>query len=392
MSSVVISGDTSGSITLSAPAVSGSTTLTLPATTDTLVGKTTTDTLTNKTLTAAALGSSTATTQTAGDNSTKVATTAYADAASAATAPQGRLTLTSATPVLTATVSAAATIYYALYTGNKVPIYNGSSYSMTTFTELSNATAQSSTGSAGPAVVANNSNYDLFVWSNSGTPTLTRGPAWTSDTARGTGAGTTQISRVLGIWTNTVAITNGPGAGLGTYVGTVRSNGTATVDWINGATAANGTAAVLGVWNAYNRVDVRGTVADTTDSWVYETVTTRPANNSSTMRASFVCGLQEDYFEAEYSCTQGNTNGNAGGYAGVGLDSTTTFSGRYNLFRQVATASGALGAVMGDDTTQSLGFHYYQALEKAYNTQATNNWYGDFAGTVQNGLRYRGRF
>ena len=41
MSSVVISGDTSGTITLQAPAVSGSTTLTLPATTATLATLTT---------------------------------------------------------------------------------------------------------------------------------------------------------------------------------------------------------------------------------------------------------------------------------------------------------------------------------------------------------------
>ena len=51
MSKLVLSGDTSGSVTLDAPAVSGTTTLTVPTTTDTLVGKTTTDTLTNKTLT-----------------------------------------------------------------------------------------------------------------------------------------------------------------------------------------------------------------------------------------------------------------------------------------------------------------------------------------------------
>lgn len=59
MSSVVISGDTSGAITVSAPAIAGTNTLTLPAATDTLVGKTTTDTLTNKIATLSA-GTSTA--------------------------------------------------------------------------------------------------------------------------------------------------------------------------------------------------------------------------------------------------------------------------------------------------------------------------------------------
>jgi len=51
MSAVVLSGDTSGAVTITAPAVAGTPTLTLPTTTDTLVGKATTDTLTNKTLT-----------------------------------------------------------------------------------------------------------------------------------------------------------------------------------------------------------------------------------------------------------------------------------------------------------------------------------------------------
>lgn len=50
MSSIVVAGDTSGSITLSAPAVAGASVLTLPVATDTLIGKATTDVLTNKTL------------------------------------------------------------------------------------------------------------------------------------------------------------------------------------------------------------------------------------------------------------------------------------------------------------------------------------------------------
>ena len=50
MADIIVAGNTSGAITISAPSVAGSGTLTLPTGTDTLVGKATTDTLTNKTL------------------------------------------------------------------------------------------------------------------------------------------------------------------------------------------------------------------------------------------------------------------------------------------------------------------------------------------------------
>jgi len=63
MASVVISGDTSGAVTITAPAVAGTPTLTLPTATDTLIGRATTDTLTNKTLTSPTIATPTMTGQ-----------------------------------------------------------------------------------------------------------------------------------------------------------------------------------------------------------------------------------------------------------------------------------------------------------------------------------------
>ena len=86
LSRVVLNGATSGSITIEAPAVAGSGTLTLPVATDTLVGRATTDTLSNKTLVAPVLGipvsgdltSCTATTAASATSTTQLATTAFA--------------------------------------------------------------------------------------------------------------------------------------------------------------------------------------------------------------------------------------------------------------------------------------------------------------------------
>lgn len=309
------------------------------------------------------------------------------------TTPQGRLTLVSDTPVMTSSQSAATTIYYSPYSGNQVLI-NGGAGSMLSvpFTELSNITTNSSTGNAGPAAVAANSNYDLFVWLDDGTVRLTRGPAWSSDTARGTGAGTTELQRVVGIWTNKAAITNGPGVNLGVYLGTVRSNGSSQIDFIYGGIGSGGTAASLGVWNTYNRVDVRGLVGDSTNSWTYSTATWRAANNSANMRVSFVVGLQEDFFQADYSVITTCPNG-ADHAAAIGYDSTTAMSGRaiHSL-----VLPGGVGQPWGTFNAQPLGFHYMQAIEQDTSGAAsgTLTWYGTngSAGVYQNGLTYVGRF
>lgn len=296
--------------------------------------------------------------------------------------PEGRLTLTSATPVMTSDVSGASTIYYTPHIGNLAPIYDGSRFVMKVFSEISNATAQSSTGKAGPAAVANNSNYDLFVWDDLGTLRLTRGPAWTSDTARGTGAGTTEIERKAGLWVNKVTITNGPAANKGTYVGTVRSNGSATIDWVvMPSPAAAGGNCRLYVWNAYNRVAVNSISRDSTDTWTYNTAAWRAANNSNSNRISFVCGIAEDDFVASYNGA-GYTAGSGGAVWGVAFDTTTTFSGTiaYGALNGVATFGSA------QFPSKGMGFHFFQAVEYSQST-STVTFVGDAGVTYfQSGL------
>lgn len=290
------------------------------------------------------------------------------------TVPQGRLTLTTATPVLTATVSAATTIYYTPYVGNLVPIYDGTNFTPTPCAELTNATAQSSTGSAGPAVVANTSVYDLFVWNNAGACTLTRGPLWTNDTTRAAG---TALVRTNGVWLNNATITNGPAASRGTYVGTVRSNGTATIDYIYGASASGGTAAFFGVWNAYNRVITPTVVTDSTVSWAYTSATVRAADNSNGNRVSFVLGLAEDGVNVEYM-TRMNVTGVAAtlvsGSIGVALDATNALDKAASILNtQGATVlTNQVNTEMVKNIyTGLLGFHFVQATESGDTNSVT---------------------
>lgn len=296
--------------------------------------------------------------------------------------PQGRLTLTSATPVLTSTVSGAGTVYYALHTGNLIPITpDGVGFNLRAFAQLSNILADATTGKAGPAAAANNSNYDLFAWDDNGTLRLTRGPAWTSDTARGTGAGTTELARLVGTFVNAVAITNGPTQNRGTYLGTIRTNGTATVDAAFGATpASGGSAGFLGVWNAYNRVPVAAYAMDSTDSWAYTTAAFRSYNNSTGNRVSLIRGLDGDAIAADFIAAASVSSGSVQVGVAIGLDSTSAATGIWMREFGLVGLASRRAMYRGNP---GLGFHFIQALE--YGAAATT-FYGDFAGLAQTGL------
>lgn len=289
----------------------------------------------------------------------------------------GRLTLTTGVPVLVSTVTGATTVLYTYYNGQYVPIFDGTSFGMMDIaSELSNILANSATGNAGPAAAANNSNYDYFIWSNAGTPTLTRGPAWTSDTARGSGAGTTELVRVKGVMLNAASITNGPAAQRGTYVGTVRTNGTATVDYQFGALATGGTAGIVGVWNMYNRVNLSMFVQDDTNSWNYTTATWRAANASNGMRVSFVSGLAEDNIQAWYHAAASNSTTSVQFTSGIGYDATNALAAGSSPGKGFVTVAVPTDVIAQLHKSNDLGFHFVQALEFSA-ASGTTTWYGD---------------
>lgn len=93
-------------------------------------------------------------------------------------APQGRLTLSSGEPVMTADQTGKSSILYTPYVGGFVPIYDGTAFVPTAFAERSNDLTQSTTGKAGPVAAGPYQVIDAFVWNDSGTIRLTRGPKW----------------------------------------------------------------------------------------------------------------------------------------------------------------------------------------------------------------------
>lgn len=294
---------------------------------------------------------------------------ALAALTSAPVLPQGRLTLESGVGVSTSDQSAKTTVYYTPYQGNLVPIYDGTQFIPTAFTELSQLTTDSTKS---PAAVANNSNYDLFVWSDSGTLRCTRGPAWTSDTGRGTGAATTELELVKGLYLNKVAITNGPAANRGTYVGTVRSNSSAQI---------NDSVLLRMVWNAYNRRPRAMQVFESTDTWTYSTQGYRQMNNSAANQLAFVRGLNEDAVEARVLAAALSSGGTVRYVkAAVGLDSTTTRSG----LAGVSTVSSSVQAMLNPSYYgfPGLGYHYLAALEYGGGTD-TQTWVGDSGTTTE---------
>jgi hypothetical protein len=246
------------------------------------------------------------------------------------TQPQGRLTLTSLTQVTTSDVVGATTLFYTPGSGgNQVPIWNGAIMVPTAFAELSQLTTDATKS---PAAVIANSVYDVFVWNDAGTIRGTRGPAWASDTSRGTGAGTSEIQLLNGVWTNKFDITNGPTAGFGTMVGSARADASSQF---------KDTAAFRWVSNAYNAVSRPLKVTEAASSWVYTSATFRQANGNAANQLDFLQTLGGNQLNAQVVSTFSNTTIGQFGLVAIDIDvlNTTAISNNINNFSYVSVAN-----------------------------------------------------
>ena len=314
-------------------------------------------------------------TPTAGDNDTSIATTAFVAAAIAAAPvmpgpPTGRLTLVTGVPVMSTTTTGINGIYYTPYNGPaQCPLYNGTSFVATPFVETY---CDSTDATKNPAVAVAAKCYDLFAWNDAGTFRVSRGPAWPSDLSRGTGAGTSQLIRVGGVQLNQFAITNGPAAQRGTFLGTMRTRAADMgLDFIRGTAASGGGAAWVGLSNYYNRRLLGNTIADTVANWTYAGTTWRAADNSVGNRISWVDCSGEDAIDAVYT-SFGSRSGVVNAMVGIGVDTLTAFSGTTSGILSDSTQSTpCTGAYRGNP---GIGFHFASALENA--NAATASFYG----------------
>lgn len=206
----------------------------------------------------------------------------------------GRLTLTTGTAVTTADVTAAETLYFTPYKGNKVALYTGATWKLYSFAEVS------------VDIPDANQLSDVFLYDNAGTLTLDV-VAWTNDTTRAT-ALTTQN----GVLVKTAATSR---RYIGTFYGTTAGNG-----------QAEDSLAKRNVYNYYNRVARPMKVVEATNSWTYQTDAWRQANAATANQLEYVQGVSEDAVTAEVLGQGLHSSTSVSAAVGVGVDSATVNS------------------------------------------------------------------
>jgi hypothetical protein len=259
---------------------------------------------------------------------------------------EGRLTLSSGNGLPT-TDTTGTTLYYTPFSGNKVALYNTTTnfWELQSFTEFS----LSLTGTAA------NTNYDVFLYNNSGTNTLEL-VAWLSGTSR-----TTALAQQNGVYVKS-------GAANKRYVGTIRTTTAGT---------SVSTSDQRFVWNCFNQFPLFLDAADSSAHSLTGTSGTyspwRGITTNGLTRNEFVCGLPTIVSISFHASL-------AQGIGGIALDATNTANVPNAFFNN--TSPYGIRAGGSDHTAYLLGYHYIQivrsgqtSLTSTFNNAAVSSSY-----------------
>ena len=235
----------------------------------------------------------------------------------------GRLTLQTGVPVSTTDQTSKSFLYFTPYNGDKISLYSGSSWATYTFTERSITLTS----------LTNNTNYDVFIYNNSGTLVLEL-TAWLNDTTRNT-----SLTMTNGVYLKTGALTR-------RYLGTIRTTSTTTTE---------DSLAKRFVWNMNNAVE-RLLYKNTYPTYAYTghpytTSSWRNWNNDSTMSVHFVNGLDRNVV-VNFGCASGAA------YASQGA----AFDGGTPAYDSV-DMTGRAGRAYTIRSGSCLGYHYCTMME-----------------------------
>ncbi len=267
----------------------------------------------------------------------------------------GRLTLTSGTAVTSSNVTAATTVYFTPYNGDRISVYNGTYWDLLSFTEKSIAVPSTTT-----------TPFDIFGYSNSGTLAL-EVVDWSNGTTRATALATQD-----GVLVKSGATTR-------RYLGTARTTS------VSGQTE-DSTSSRL-VWNMCNRLPRKLLAQSGTDSWTYNTAAWRAVNANTTLgqtRVEYVIGVPREPVRLAVQSGSANHSSTSTAFPeGIGINSTTANSA--DLFAGMATTFTANAHNALYNSVPSTGYSYAQWIENSV-ASGTSTRYTSSANARQGGM------
>jgi hypothetical protein len=303
------------------------------------------------------------------------------------TTPQGRLTLASGTAITTADETGQTSVFWTPVGGGAYPWWNGTRFVTRTIAEL---TLALDSNSGHTNYHASGHNYDFFLVNDGGTDRLVTGPKWDdgagagSDTARGTGAASTELQWINGIPVNKNAMTGRFGSSSGNTV-SIAANAATCVG--TGRMTADGqiedSQVKRFVWNAYNQTLRPMVRRDPSLTWTYSTDAFHQANANSANQIEFVCGLAGCPTKCRVaSVVENSTSTRRLVIHAIGIDATWS----------TTAATATMQSVIGNETFYNLptvqfngyaglGYHKFVWLERGAGAD-TQTWVGSNSGAL----------